>query len=255
MSWETITVEHRGSVALLTLDRPASLNALSLRMKEELAEAIGTLLDDDAVRALVLTGAGRAFCAGADLTDLAPESGVAFASRLRTLQRAIFSRVATAEIPVIAAVNGAAVGGGFSLAAVCDVLLVAPDAYFLAPHIRLGLAPDLGLLAALSVRVGGGRARALALTGERLSAEEAREWGLAHRVVAAGDLVDASIALATEMAGSSAAAIAATKRLMGVLEDPVRASLMPLEAAELALLRTTDEHAEAVHNFILDAGA
>lgn len=253
MSWETVRLERRGSVGLVILDRPALLNALSLQMKEELAEAIETVLRDDAVRALVLTGAGRAFCAGADLSDLAPESGMAFASRLRALQAAIIGQLVGAEIPVVAAVNGAAAGGGFSIAAACDVLLAAPEAYFLAPQISLGLAPDLGLLAALSARVGGGRARALVLTGQRLSADSAREWGLVHRVVAMRDLLDAALDLAAEMASRSAAAIAATKRLLGVLEDAPRASLLRLEAAELALLRTTEEHAEAVRKFLLDA--
>ena len=249
MSCLTLEIEHHGAVALLRLSRPEQLNALSLEMKDELAEALASLLDDRAVRALVITGAGRAFCAGADLTDLAPESGVAFAERLRRLQQSLIEQIAHAEIPVIGAINGPAVGGGFAIAAACDILLAAPKAYFLAPQLGLGLAPDLGLVATLAARVGGARTRALLLTAARLPAEEAKAWGLVHEVVPATELVQAALGLATEMAARPAAGIAATKRLLDELEGPDRARILRLESAELALLRLTDEHRQAVAAF------
>lgn len=249
MSCVTLEIERHGAVALLRLSRPEQLNALSLQMKDELAEALSTLLGDSAVRALVLTGAGRAFCAGADLTDLAPESGVAFAERLRRLQRSLIELLAGAEIPVIGAINGAAVGGGFAIATTCDVLLAAPDAFFLAPQLGLGLAPDLGLVATLAARVGGARTRALLLTASRLSADEAKDWGLVHEVVPGPDLVETAMALATEMAARPAAGIAATKRMLDALDGTDRRTILRLEAAELALLRLTEEHGEAVAAF------
>lgn len=249
MSCVTLEIEHHGAVALLRLSRPEQLNALSLEMKDELAEVLASLLGDSAVRALVVTGAGRAFCAGADLTDLAPESGVAFAERLRRLQQSLIEQIARAEIPVIGAINGPAVGGGFAIAAACDILLAAPKAYFLAPQLGLGLAPDLGLVATLAARVGGARTRALLLTAARLQAEEAKAWGLVHEIVPATELVQAALGLAAEMAARPAAGIAATKRLLDELEGPDRARILRLESAELALLRLTDEHRQAVAAF------
>lgn len=225
------------------------MNALSLEMKDELAEAISSLLADRGVRALVVTGAGRAFCAGADLTDLAPESGVEFAARLRWLQRSLIEQIAGAEIPVIGAINGPAVGGGFAIAAACDILLAAPKAYFLAPQLGLGLAPDLGLVATLAARVGGARTRALLLTASRLSAAEAKEWGLVHEVVLSGELVQTAVSMAAEMATRPAAGIAATKRLLDALDSADRRRILQLEAAELALLRLTEEHSQAVAAF------
>jgi enoyl-CoA hydratase/carnithine racemase len=249
MSSSTLDIQRHGAVALLRLSRPERLNALSLEMKDELAEALSSLLGDHAVRALVLTGAGRAFCAGADLTDLAPESGVAFADRLRKLQRSLIEQLAGADIPVIGAINGPAVGGGFAIATACDVLLAAPEAYFLAPQLGLGLAPDLGLVATLAARIGGARTRALLLTASRLSADEAKGWGLVHEIVPGSDLVDAAMALATEMAARPAAGVAATKRLLDALDSTDRRTIFRLEAAELALLRLTEEHDEAVAAF------
>jgi enoyl-CoA hydratase/carnithine racemase len=249
MSSSTLDIQRHGAVALLRLSRPEQLNALSLEMKDELAVALSSLLGDHAVRALVLTGAGRAFCAGADLTDLAPESGVAFADRLRKLQRSLIEQLACAEIPVIGAINGPAVGGGFAIATACDVLLAAPEAYFLAPQVGLGLAPDLGLVATLAARIGGARTRALLLTASRLSADEAKDWGLVHKIVPGSDLVDAAMALATEMAARPAAGVAATKRLLDALDSTDRRTILRLEAAELALLRLTEEHGEVVAAF------
>jgi 2-(1,2-epoxy-1,2-dihydrophenyl)acetyl-CoA isomerase len=249
MSTATLTVTAEGPVAVLRLQRPAKLNALDLALKLELAQALRRLVRDPDVRAVVLTGAGRAFCAGADLTDLAPEVGVAFRDRLATLQAELIELIASAGTPFVAAVNGPAVGGGFALAAACDVIVAAEGAFFSAPQIALGLAPDLGIVATLSARVGAARARALLLTGERLPAATAREWGLVHDVVPADELDEVALELASGLACASPPAIAATKRLFAVLEAADRAALLAAEAAELSLLRLTPEHASAVAGF------
>lgn len=249
MSNATLDVTSDGPVAVVRLQRPDKLNALDLQLKQELADALERVVADPATRAVVLTGAGRAFCAGADLADLAPEQGMPFRDRLATLQAQLIERIAAAPKPFVAAVNGPAVGGGFALAAACDVIVAADTAFFCAPQLALGLAPDLGIVATLTARIGAARARALLLTGDRLTASEAHAWGLVHAVVSQGELDSKALALATRLASAPPPAVAATKRLFGALESADRARLLEQEAAELSLLRLTDEHAAAVAAF------
>jgi len=249
MSTPLLDIAIDGPVATLRLQRPEKLNALNLALKRQLADALDALVRDDAVRAVVLAGAGRAFCAGADLTDLAPQRGTAFRDALATLQASLIERIAAAPKPFVAAVQGPAVGGGFAIAAACDLIVAAPDAFFLAPQLALGLAPDLGIVATLSARVGAARARSLLLTGERLSAPRAHEWGLVHALAERDELEGEARALAGRLAAAPASGLAATKRLFAAVEAEQRARLLEREAAELALLRLGDEHAAAVAAF------
>jgi enoyl-CoA hydratase/carnithine racemase len=249
MAFATIEIERDGPVELIRLNRPDALNALSLTMKDELAAALTAAIERPTTRAVLLTGAGRAFCAGADLRDLAPETGAAFRDRLAALQAALITRIRTAPKVVLAAVNGPAVGGGFSLAAACDVLLAADTAYFLAPQARLGLAADLGLTALLPPRIGAGRTRALLLTGARLDAARAEEWGLVHEVLPAERLLGRAREVAEDIATAAPLGVASTKRLLDLAADGSWSELLAAEAAELALLRATADHAEAVAAF------
>jgi enoyl-CoA hydratase len=184
--------------ALVTLNRPAALNALSRGLRSELARTIETLQADPVVRVLILTGAGRAFCAGLDLKELGSGAGglgvdnaVEVADPVSALQR--FSG------PVIGAINGAAVTGGFELALACDVLLASPQARFADTHARIGVAPGWGLSQKLSRAVGIYRAREISLTGNWVSAEQAAAWGFVNRVVPADELLPAARAMATDM--------------------------------------------------------
>ena len=185
--------------ALLTLNRPAQLNALSRALMAQLTATIDALEADPAVRVLILTGAGRAFCAGLDLKELGSgaaalgggENGVTPRDPVAALQR--FSG------PVIGAINGAAVTGGFELALACDVLLANPAARFADTHARIGVAPGWGLSQKLSRAIGPYRARELSLTGNWVSAEQAAAWGFVNRVVPAETLLDAARALALDM--------------------------------------------------------
>jgi enoyl-CoA hydratase len=187
--------------AVLTLNRPASLNALSRELMAQLADAIDALEADPAVRVLILTGAGKAFCAGLDLKELGSgqaalgggENGVTPRDPVVALQR--FTG------PVIGAINGAAVTGGFELALACDVLLASPTARFADTHARIGVAPGWGLSQKLSRAIGIYRAREVSLTGNWVSAEQAAAWGFVNRVVPAAELLAAARQLAADMLG------------------------------------------------------
>ena len=184
--------------AVLTLNRPASLNALSRALMTQLAQAVRRLEADAAVRVLILTGAGKAFCAGLDLKELGSGQGalgvdgaVHGNDPVTALQQ--FSG------PVIGAINGAAVTGGFELALACDVLLASPQARFADTHARIGVAPGWGLSQKLSRAIGIYRAREVSLTGNWISAEQAAAWGFVNRVIPADDLLPAARALAGDM--------------------------------------------------------
>ena len=195
-----LTEIHPSGYALLTLNRPASLNALSRALMAQLAAAVRQLEADPAVRVLILTGAGKAFCAGLDLKELGSgQAGLGVGDAVggndpvTSLQR--FSG------PVIGAINGAAVTGGFELALACDVLLASPLARFADTHARIGVAPGWGLSQKLSRAIGIYRAREISLTGNRVSAEQAAAWGFVNRVVPADELLIAARALAGDMLG------------------------------------------------------
>ncbi len=195
-----LTEIHPSGYALLTLNRPASLNALSRALMAQLAAAVRQLETDPAVRVLILTGAGKAFCAGLDLKELGSgQAGLGVGDAVggndpvTALQR--FSG------PVIGAINGAAVTGGFELALACDVLLASPLARFADTHARIGVAPGWGLSQKLSRAIGIYRASEISLTGNWVSAEQAAAWGFVNRVVPADELLIAARALAGDMLG------------------------------------------------------
>ena len=194
-----LTEIHPDGYAVLSLNRPASLNALSRALMRQLATTIDALEADERVRVLILTGAGRAFCAGLDLKELGSgaaglgsgESGAGANDPVAALGRF--------RGPVIGAINGAAVTGGFELALACDVLLASPEARFADTHARIGVAPGWGLSQRLSRAIGVYRAREVSLTGNWVSAEQAVTWGFVNRVVAADALLDAARAMARDM--------------------------------------------------------
>jgi enoyl-CoA hydratase len=185
-------------VALVRLNRPQAMNALSRELLDELARTIDALAADDTVRVLILTGAGRAFCAGLDLKELG--SGRTGISKTTVTSRGDpVAALTRCKKPVIGAINGAAVTGGFELALACDVLLAATSARFADTHARVGLASGWGLSQKLSRAVGIYRAREISLGSRWVSAEQAHAWGFVNRVVAPGELLNAARALAADM--------------------------------------------------------
>jgi len=193
MTEPVLLVDKSDGIATLTLNRPGVLNALSEELRNDLAGAIEDLRGDDEVGVVILTGAGRAFCAGLDLKEMSdPDRKRRAIADPPKLLRSLHQ-------PVIGAINGIAVTGGFEIALSCDILIAAPEARFADTHARVGLLSGWGLSARLSRAIGPGRAKELSLTGNYLSAERAREWGLVNRVVPGEDLLPTCRALATDM--------------------------------------------------------
>lgn len=206
-----LALERDGAVAVLLLDRPEALNAFTRQLRGELGEALHRLAGDEAIRAVVLGGRGRAFCAGADLK----EAGSGNVEReLLEEYLPCFEAIAAMDKPVIAAVAGPASGVGMSLALHCDLLLMAEDAYLSAAFSRIGLVPDGGASWLLVRQLGYRRALQLALESERIPAARALELGLANRVVPAAELMAEAVRWAGRLAALSPTAVAGTKRLM-----------------------------------------
>jgi len=188
--------------AVLTLNRPQALNALSHALLDALAAAIDTLDADPQVRVLIITGAGRAFCAGLDLKEIGAGAG-SFGGREGVVRaRDPVEAIERCRKPIIAAINGAAVTGGFEITLACDIVLATPQARFADTHARIGVAPGWGLSQRLARAVGPYRAREVSLTGNWVSAEQALAWGFVNRVVAADELMPTARALARDMLGT-----------------------------------------------------
>jgi len=199
---DLITEVHPAGYAVLTLNRPQAMNALSRGLMRALADAVDALEADPAVRVLVLTGAGRAFCAGLDLKELGSGQGSLGQDGNGVAEKDPVAALERFSGPVIGAINGAAVTGGFELALACDVLYASSDARFADTHTRIGIAPAWGLSQKLSRAIGPYRAREVSFSACWVGAEQAAAWGFVNRVLAADELLPAARALALEMCGA-----------------------------------------------------
>lgn len=208
-----VMVEREGPIAVVTLNRPEAMNALSRALRTELAEAMIAVDRDDAVHAVVLTGAGtRAFTAGLDLKELGTDGlGAANAS---TPEANPVKAIEQCRKPVIGAINGVAITGGFEVALACDILIASENARFADTHARVGIMPGWGLSQKISRMIGISRAKELSLTGNFLDAQTACAWGLVNRVVAAEALLPAAKQLATDIASADPGMVQAYKRLI-----------------------------------------
>jgi 2-(1,2-epoxy-1,2-dihydrophenyl)acetyl-CoA isomerase len=206
-------IDGETRVATLTLNRPDKLNSFTREMHREVSEALSEI-EASAARALVITGAGRGFCAGQDLADLdfTPGSMSDLGELIETYFNPLVRRLQNMTLPVIAAVNGTAAGAGANLAMACDLIIAARSATFIQAFVKIGLVPDSGGTWLLPRRVGEARALGLALTGEKLGAEKAEAWGIVWRVVEDADLQLASTQLAAQLAQQPARAVAEIKR-------------------------------------------
>ena len=195
--YETLDLERRGAAAIIRLNRPEALNAWNAELGDELLHAVRSVAQDDTVRAVGVTGRGRAFSSGADLRDITSrgrtEQGeIDVYTTLTTVYHPILTTLRRMPKPVVAAINGPAVGIGCSLALACDLLVCAEPAYMLLAFVNIGLVPDGGALAFVSARAGTGRAAQMAMLGERIGAATLLAWGLVDEVVA-GDELDAHV--------------------------------------------------------------
>ena len=213
----TILYQAADGVAMLTLNRPDKLNVFNEAMHAELARALDRVEADPTIRAVLLTGAGRGFCAGQDLGDRVIGEGDAPPDLGATLDRwynPLVRRICRLERPVVCAVNGVAAGAGANLALNCDIVLAARSAKFMEPFCKLGLVPDAGGTYILPRLVGAARARGLALLGETLTAEQAEAWGLIWRVVDDERLMDEALALARNLATQPTKGLGLAKRAL-----------------------------------------
>ena len=197
-----VATNREGPVAIVTLNRPEAMNALSRGMRAELAAAMIAIEADDSVRAVVLTGAGtRAFTAGLDLKELGADTSNLGAANAEGAEENPVKAIELCSKPVIGAINGVAITGGFEVALACDVLIASTNARFADTHARVGIMPGWGLSQKLSRLIGIHRAKEVSLSGNFLDAVTAERWGLVNRVVEAEALLPVAIALAQDMAG------------------------------------------------------
>jgi 2-(1,2-epoxy-1,2-dihydrophenyl)acetyl-CoA isomerase len=246
-AYQTIRHELSDGVATITLARPESLNALNATMRGELLRAIKAAGRDDAVRAVVLTGKGRGFCSGADLRGGSGERD--FRRVLTAEYNPLITAIRELPKPVIAAVNGVAVGAGMSLALACDLVYAADDARLILAFGRIGLVPDSGVTRTLVRALGRHRAAALIFGGEPLSAADALAAGLVTSVVPAAELGSAVHAAAVRLAAAPTRAIGLAKRAINHAEDALLSESLAMEAALQELAGRTEDHAEGVAAF------
>ena len=212
---EIITIAIDEGVAVVTLNRPEAMNALSMALRSELFKAMTALDANDDVRAVVLTGAGtRAFTAGLDLKELGSDPGALRAANAEGAEENPVKAIELCRKPVIGAINGVAITGGFEVALACDVLIASTNARFADTHVRVGIMPGWGLSQKLSRRIGIGRAKQLSFTGNFLDAETAQAWGLVNSIHAPDDLLPAARRLARDMASVDSAMLQTYKALI-----------------------------------------
>ena len=201
MSEETVLLEISDGVALVTLNQPDAMNALSKALRARLAEVMRQVDADDDVRVVILTGAGeRAFTAGLDLKELGSQEGALGAANAKGADENPVKAIEQCRKPVIGAINGVAITGGFEVAIACDVLVASTNARFADTHARVGIAPGWGLSQKLSRMIGISRAKELSFTGNFLDANAALDWGLVNHVVEPGELLPLARKLASDMA-------------------------------------------------------
>ena len=250
MAHETVKLEIAEGAARITLDRPETLNAWNEQFGRELLEVVEQVAGDEAVRAVMVTGAGRAFSSGADLREQRGDGGAPDLSRrLRELYHPIIVGIREMPKPVVAAVNGPAAGIGCSLALICDLVVAAESAFFVLAFVNIGLVPDGGSTAIVPARIGAARAFEMALLGERVSSATALEWGLVNRVLPDADLEQGTSLLLAHLAGGPTRAYANAKRLLNRTLYPGLADQLEAEAEAQREQGLTSDFIEGVMAF------
>ncbi|HXH07424.1 MAG TPA: enoyl-CoA hydratase-related protein [Vicinamibacterales bacterium] len=248
---DCLTLRLEGPVARLTLDRPAVRNALDESLVSALTAAARELAARDDVRVAVLAGSGRTFCAGADVHWLSRTAGYSFSRNLEDAAELakMFEALNNLPIPLVARIQGAALGGGAGLAAVCDVVIAADDAVFGFTEVKLGIMPAV-ISPYVLRKIGESAARELFLTGERFSAARAREIGLVHRLVPAAALDEAVASCVRELLTSAPSAIAAAKALIARVRDEDPADVIGVTTDAIARQRASADGQEGLRAFL-----
>jgi enoyl-CoA hydratase/carnithine racemase len=250
MSFDNLLVHREPHIAILTIQRPQKLNALDARTLDELRDAFLSFQHDDQVRCVILTGSGdKAFVAGADINELANDSPDAARERALGGQR-VFDAIEHLGKPVIAAVNGFALGGGCELAMACTLRIAADTAVFGQPEINLGIIPGFAGTQRLTRLVGKASAMDMVLTGRTISAQDALTIGLISRVVPAGELMRSARALADELAAKAPVALRYAMDAINQGADMPFAEACQLEAALFGMIAATEDRREGVQAFL-----
>lgn len=252
MAFETLRLDIEDGIARITLDRPDAANAIDLQMSRELMAATIECDEDAEVRAVLIGGRGKAFCAGGDLRGFATAGDrvPALLKEMTTHLHAALSRLARMRAPVVAAINGVAAGAGFSLACAADLALAAESARFTMAYTRAGLTPDGSSTYHLPRLCGSRRSLELLLTNRMLSAHEALEWGLVNRVVADERLAEEALSVVRALAAGPSAAFAATKRLVLDSGSQSLETQMELESRAIADAARSDDGREGIQAFL-----
>lgn len=245
-----LLVERKGTVTVLTIARPEVRNALAPDTIRELGAAVAALEEDGEVQAVVLTGAGDTFVAGGDVKALQAVQGVEAGRRMARLAQRVFARLEALEVPVIAAINGTALGGGTELAAACDIRIAAAGATFGFKQVQLGIMPAWGLTYRLTRQVGRSRALELLLTGRLITADEARTIGFVDHVVPGGHALGEALALAQTIASNPPLSVRLIKHAVLAARDAPAEAAGVLEAALFGIAWGSEDHDEAVRAFL-----
>ena len=253
MALENILFEVKDGVSWITLNRPDKLNSLTERMHEELRGALDAIQRDPSARVLVLTGAGRAFCAGQDLGDAAVRGesgrGPDLGDTVERNYKPLILRLANLRVPTIAAVNGIAAGAGASIALACDLVVAAKSASFLQSFTKIGLIPDTGGTWQLPHRVGMARAMGLAFLAEKLSAEKAELWGLIWAAIDDGEFPATVARLAEQLSQAPTKALVRTRQAMRAAVGNTLEQQLTLEGLYMRELGWSPDYAEGVLAF------
>jgi 2-(1,2-epoxy-1,2-dihydrophenyl)acetyl-CoA isomerase len=255
MTESTIRFERKGTIRHITLNRPDKLNSFTREMLSALDDALTDIANDDEARALVITGAGRAFCAGQDVREAgAVEDGAAVRAVVERLYNPAIRLLRGLQIPVLAAVNGVAAGAGASLAIACDLVIAAESASFVQAFSRIGLVPDAGGSYFMPRLVGSARALGLALLAEPIDARTAANWGLIWKAVPDADFPDTIAETAERLAQLPTAAVALTKRALNASGHHSLEQQLALEAELQAQAAETEDFQEGLRAFLEKRG-
>lgn len=253
MPYENIQLAAQDGIARLTLNRPEKLNSFTVAMHLEVHAALDAVASDTSIRALVLTGAGRGFCAGQDLGDRAVAPGTATPDLGESIEKyygPLVRRLRALPQPVVCAVNGVAAGAGANIALACDIVIATRDASFIQPFSKLGLVPDCGGTWFLPQSLGRARAMGLALLGDRLSAEQAAQWGLIWKCVAP-EVFDAEVAaVARQWADGPTLGLARTRQALDAAATSSLDAQLDRERDMQRELGHSDDYAEGVKAFM-----
>jgi 2-(1,2-epoxy-1,2-dihydrophenyl)acetyl-CoA isomerase len=253
--YDTLELERRGAAAIIRLNRPDALNAWNAALGHELLDAVSAVAQDDEVRAVCVTGAGRAFSSGADLKDITglertPDGHLDLHTTLTTVYHPILTTLRTMAKPAVAAINGPAVGIGCSLALSCDLLVAAESAYLALGFVNIGLVPDGGVLPLICARAGAGRAAEMALLGERVTASTARRWGIVNEVLPDHEFPDYVREVVDGLAAGPTRSYAGTKRQLNAWLYPDLEEQLELEARIQQEMAQSGDFLEGVTAFL-----